>query len=299
MVANSRTDSTTETAIDPRQPKRLEKNRNTRFSLSRRGGSRLANSYLIVGIALIGVAGWAVRKEDAELFPEPGTHLQRYASVFNSVEINSSFYKPHQRGTYERWAAGVPAAFRFAVKMPKVLTHERRLERPGADLPRFLDEAGGLGVKLGCVLVQLPPSLAYHPRVVESFLAALRQRHTGHLVFEPRHPTWFTGVADERLAAHRVARVAADPLCHPSACEPGGWPGVTYYRLHGSPVMYHSSYDEASLKQLASRLIVAKGTSEAAWCIFDNTARGAATANAMSLLGLLRSGRARPKTAML
>ena len=151
----------------------------------------------------VGVAGWSIRKEQSHLFAADGTHLQRYASRFDAVEINSSFYQSHKRETYERWAASVPARFRFAVKMPKWLTHEDCLEETGKPLAQFLDEIGGLGRKLGCVLVQLPPGLAYDPRTVETFFARLRARHRGPVVCEPRHRTWFTGAADDRLKRTR------------------------------------------------------------------------------------------------
>src|ERR1043165_3436605 len=103
----------------------------------------------------VALAGWSIRKEHASLFDAEGSHLQRYASRFDAVEINSSFYNAHQQKTYERWAEAVPAHFRFSVKMPKWLTHESCLEDTGAQLSQFLKEIGGLGKKLGCVLVQL------------------------------------------------------------------------------------------------------------------------------------------------
>lgn len=168
----------------------------------------------------VGIAGWSIRKEHLALFATDGTHLQRYASRFDAVEINSSFYQSHQRQTYERWATSVPATFRFAVKAPKLLTHEYCLEETGELLAEFVHEIGGLGKKLGCVLVQLPPSLAYDPRTVETFFAALRARYRGPLVCEPRHPTWFTGAADRRLEAHGVGRVGADPPCAENGGEP-------------------------------------------------------------------------------
>src|SRR5919106_6889056 len=95
----------------------------------------------------IGTAGWSIPKEHAAPFPATGSHLERYASVFNAVEINSSFYRPHRPATYERWAASVPEGFRFAVKIPKAITHERRLNEAGDHLDRFLSEAQGLGSK--------------------------------------------------------------------------------------------------------------------------------------------------------
>lgn len=229
----------------------------------------------------VGIAGWSIRREHAHLFSSEGTHLQRYASRFSAVEINSSFYQSHRRETYERWAKSVPGRFRFAVKAPKVLTHENCLEDTGERLKQFVDEIGGLGRKLGCVLVQLPPGLAYDPRTVETFFTAMRARYRGPLVCEPRHATWFTGAADRRLDAHGVGRVGADPPCAEEGGEPAGSPKVVYFRLHGSPDMYYSSYDAAYLDRLADRIRHARRVP--VWCIFDNTARGAATLNAIDL----------------
>ena len=230
----------------------------------------------------VALAGWSLRTEQQNLFAADGSHLQRYASRFGAVEINSSFYKPHKRETYERWAASVPAAFRFSVKMPKLLTHEGCLEDTGDALKRFLFEIGGLGEKLRCVLVQLPPSLAYDPRTVESFFTALRARYRGPVVCEPRHASWFSEAAERRLDAHGVGRVAADPSCGDGGDAPSGSGRIAYFRLHGSPVMYQSSYSDEYLDRLATR------TRELArdrpvWVVFDNTARGAATINAIGL----------------
>ena len=236
----------------------------------------------------VGLAGWGIRKEQAHLFASSGTHLQRYASRFSAVEINSSFYNSHKRDTYVRWAESVPADFRFSVKMPRSLTHDRCLEHTGADLTRFLQDVRGLGRKLGCLLMQLPPSLAYDPRTVETFLTALRARHRGPIVCEPRHASWFTDAAERRLEAHNVGRVAADPVCGEGGGEPSGSSRVAYFRLHGSPVMYHSSYSDEFLEDLARRMRVMANVP--VWCVFDNTARGAAATNGLFLQNLLISG---------
>lgn len=151
------------------------------------------------------------------------------------MEINSSFYRPHRTGTYERWAASVPEEFRFAVKIPKAITHERRLKEAGDLLDRFLLEVAGLGPRLGPLLVQLPPSLAFQDSVADRFLADLRSRIAGSIVCEPRHASWFTPDVDGLLGELRVARVAADPAPVAGAGEPGGWRSLSYYRLHGSP----------------------------------------------------------------
>lgn len=233
---------------------------------------------------LIGRAAWALPKAHAAEFPAEGTHLQRYAARFSAVEINSSFYRPHRPATYARWAASVPADFRFAVKVPKAITHAARLVGPEPLLDAFLGESTCLGETLGCVLVQLPPSLVYDRDVAETFFVSLRARYGGPVAFEPRHPTWFGDEVTERLVAHRVARVAADPAPVPAASEPGGWPGLVYFRLHGSPKMYYSTYDDAYLDELAERMRGAAEYSSDVWCIFDNTALDAATPNALNLI---------------
>jgi uncharacterized protein YecE (DUF72 family) len=232
----------------------------------------------------IGCAGWSVPKADQAAFPTEGTLLQRYAGRFSAVEINSTFYHLHRPATYEKWAASVPADFRFAVKVPKAITHEQRLVATDALLEVFLAEARCLGEKLGCLLVQLPPSLAYDAPTVKSFFRDLRAQYGGAVALEPRHPSWFTDDVEREMRAHLVARVAADPPRVPVAADPGGWPGLVYVRLHGSPRMYYSAYDEAYLDQLAERLLAMAERADAIWCIFDNTAMGAATPNALGLL---------------
>jgi uncharacterized protein YecE (DUF72 family) len=239
-------------------------------------------------IIRIGCAGWSIPKELGGHFPEDGSHLERYAARLPAVEINSSFYKPHRPATYARWAASVPDDFRFAVKVPRVATHERRLADTGDVLDRFLEEASQLDDRLGPLLVQIPPSLAFSTALAEGFFAALRDRFDGDVAFEPRHASWFAPAPERLLTQYRVARVAADPAVVPAAAEPGGWEGLVYYRLHGSPEIYYSNYADESLATLAKTLARA-AESATVWCIFDNTALGAATVNALDVLGRVRT----------
>lgn len=235
----------------------------------------------------LGTAGWGVPSALAPLFPGGGTHLERYARVMPAVEIDTSFYRPHRPATYARWARSVPPGFRFAIKLPRSVTHDRRLNGADEPLARFLGEVAELGDRLGPLLVQLPPSLRFDGDVVEAFFAGLRQSFTGDVACEPRHRSWFTPAADRLLTGHRVARVAADPAVVPDAAEPGGWTGLIYRRLHGSPAMYHSPYPPAFLDALAHRL---RGEAERApvWCIFDNTAEGHALPDALRVAGGIR-----------
>ena len=232
----------------------------------------------------VGCAGWSLPRSAWPCFPDTGTHLERYAGVFNAVEINSSFYRPHQRATYERWAASVPTGFRFSVKLPKTITHEHRLQDCSVPLNAFLAQVTGLGERLGCLLVQLPPSLSFEAGTAKRFLAGLRRRHHGGVALEARHASWFTSAADALLAHMRVGRVLADPVLFDAGRQPGGYPALVYLRLHGSPRMYYSAYDRAVLDALAVRLRIAAASDGCVWCIFDNTASGAAVHDAMHVL---------------
>lgn len=232
----------------------------------------------------VGCAGWSLPRATWPEFPDAGTHLQRYAARFNAVEINSSFYRPHQTATYARWAASVPDPFRFSVKLPKTITHQQRLAGCAGLLDDFLAQTAGLGEKLGCLLVQLPPSLGFDAATAEEFLRALRQRHAGPVALEPRHASWFTAQADALLGAWQVARVLADPVVHEAGKKPGGVKSLVYVRLHGSPRMYYSAYERDGLDALTLRLQRMAATGANVWCVFDNTAEGAAVTDALYTL---------------
>jgi uncharacterized protein YecE (DUF72 family) len=214
--------------------------------------------------------------------------LERYAAGFGCAEINSSFHRSHRPLTYQRWAETVPADFRFSAKLAKTITHKQRLADAEALVESFIAELGGLGTKLAVILVQLPPSLVFDPAVTAAFFDNLASRTQVQLVCEPRHPSWFEAEADALLAERRIARVAADPAKVPAAAEPGGWRGLSYYRLHGSPVPYRSSYEPERLEAYARSMAADLAEGRDVWCIFDNTASSAATGNALDLQALLR-----------
>lgn len=211
-----------------------------------------------------------------------GSQLERYATVFNAVEINSSFYRAHRQTTYSSWAASVPQAFRFSVKLLRTITHASRLTRIDALLAQFRAETAGLGDKLGCVLVQLPPSLTFDLDVADAFFAKARATFPCMLACEARHASWFASDATALLKAHGITRVMADP---PKGQDGAHVPttAASYQRLHGSPRMYYSSYSQDYLAQLAADL-AAHAPQSPAWVIFDNTASGAALANALTVL---------------
>jgi len=227
-----------------------------------------------------GCAGWSIGTPQRHLFGDGASMLARYATRLHIAEVNSSFYRPHRHETWRRWADSVPPGFRFSAKMPRTISHELSLRGAGPALDRFLSEVDGLGRKLGGLLLQLPPSLAFDGRTAASFFGMLRRRTGVPVACEPRHASWFDARADALLQRHAIARVAADPARVPQAALPGGAAtGWTYWRWHGAPRMYYSRYDDAALAALASQVTSCRDVP--AWVIFDNTAHGHAVTDAL------------------
>ncbi len=228
----------------------------------------------------VGTAGWSIPAAYSGDFISKGSHLERYASRLRAVEINSSFSRSHRRATYARWAETVGQDFRFSVKVPKVVTHDNGLVDTEELRQTFAEEVAGLGDKLGVILVQLPPKLAFNADTARLFFDRAHTVLPAAIAVEPRHSSWFTKDTDAFLKRRRVARVAAHPVLHGNG-EPGGWDGLIYYRLHGGPRIYNSDYDQAAIDGIVERL--SHAPSVANWCIFDNTAAGAALGNALAI----------------
>ncbi|HEX8670135.1 MAG TPA: DUF72 domain-containing protein [Allosphingosinicella sp.] len=237
----------------------------------------------------IGTAGWTIPTAVAEEFPAEGSGLERYARRFVCAEINSSFHRSHRDATWARWAASVPDSFRFSAKLSKEITHQRRLVDCADALAAAIGEMRLLGPKLALVLVQLPPSLVFQADVAGTFFDLLRALWHGAVACEPRHPSWFEPDAEALLGRHAAARAAADPAKLPGAAEPGGWRELAYFRLHGSPVPYRSSYDDGRLEAYAAAIAAERAAGREVWCIFDNTASGAAAGDALKLARLLEA----------
>jgi uncharacterized protein YecE (DUF72 family) len=245
-------------------------------------------------VIYIGTAGWSLPKAVGQRFAGPGSHLERYARVLQCTELNSTFKRVHRRATYARWAESTPLDFRFAVKMPGAITHEQRLVNVDGALAEFLGDVELLGLRLGPVLVQLPASLEFDERIAGAFFATLRRRYANDVVCEPRHPGWFSPNADQLMRRFRIARVAADPAPVVAGEQPGGWRGdsvgngLVYFRWHGAPRIYRSSYEKKRLENLAERMRTADKAGDC-WCVLDNTAEGAAAQNALDLLQFMHA----------
>jgi uncharacterized protein YecE (DUF72 family) len=238
-------------------------------------------------LARIGTAGWSL---DRRAFPgqRQGTSgLQRYAEYFDTVEINSTFYRLPRAATLERWRDCTPRGFEFTLKVPKAITHEAGLVGVSSEVRELCLLVAHLGPKLGPLLVQLPPSLELDADVARRFFRRLCALAPAPVVCEPRHLSWFTPRAEELLQRLEVARVAADPARCGAASVPGAASSIQYHRWHGSPRMYFSAYEAGVVQSFARQVVAGVARGARVYGIFDNTALGAAAIDARALQRLL------------
>lgn len=225
---------------------------------------------------IIGTAAWSIPKKVADWFAQEGSSLTRYASVFNGVEINSTFYRRHKTSTFARWAGSVPDGFRFAVKIPKEITHTRAMKDIAEPFDTFLEDIAPLAEKRGPLLYQLPPSLTFDAGLLDTALKTIRDADDGSIVIEVRHKSWASAEALDLLKSYAIDRVLADPA--------PVWPAEDfdkppkYVRLHGKPKIYYSGYTDEEIRSFSDLLALDS------WCVFDNTASGAAIENALTML---------------
>lgn len=232
----------------------------------------------------IGTAGWCIPAQIKEHFPVEGSHLQRYSKIFNCVEINSTFYKTHKPESFAKWATCVPDYFRFSVKLSRYFTHDKKLMEVGIKLQEALYGYSQLQDKLGVLLVQLPPSLIFNQDNAENFLDHLRQYYTGIVVWEPRHRTWSSLNVLKLFEKYHIHRVIADPEPWPIKNELKSLTEkFRYFRLHGSPEIYKSSYSRKTINNLKQDILISQEKNIPSWIIFDNTTFGFATENALML----------------
>lgn len=232
----------------------------------------------------IGTASWSIPRDFSKPFPSEGSHLERYSQILNAVEINSSFYKEHRAKTFERWAKAVPESFKFSVKLSKIFTHESALKPNAKELLLCLDNYFNLGSKLDVLLMQFPGKMEFDLKKMERFYKIIRKNYQGHIVIEPRNLSWISEDSQKLMLDYQISKVIADPervsggskkILHAS--------GITYYRLHGSPIIYRSSYTKKFLKELSLEIKRPNNT----WCIFDNTTLGFGIKNALELQKLI------------
>jgi uncharacterized protein YecE (DUF72 family) len=249
------------------------------------------------GQLYVGTSGWTYDWE--EFYPADlpdRRRLEYYAGQFPTVEVNYSFYHLPLRKTYDKWAGQTPDGFLFALKLSRFITHIKRLQGVKTAFRTFLQRATPLGVKLGPVLVQLPPSFRLDLPRLEKFLAQAqdvgRERHVQPLriACEFRHPSWFADEARQVLdvlTRHGAAFVCAHSSRYPYPATETLTGDFMYLRFHGPERMFASAYGRKGLKRwvpLVERLL-AGGIDVFAY--FNNDDGGHAVRDARALLSLV------------
>jgi uncharacterized protein YecE (DUF72 family) len=230
----------------------------------------------------IGTASWTIPKFESNAFPIGGTHLERYSKIFNAVEINSSFYKDHLSKSYEKWAGITPEDFAFSVKLHQRFTHNRE---PSSmmDLSASLEVVSHLKNKWKALLVQFPAEKKFNATDAYKLYKMIRKRFNGVVAIEPRNLTWLSNESIVLMNEFEITKVSANP----EKCPGLNIGEEKYFRLHGSPEIYRSSYSDEFLDRLTTNLLLLQGKP---WCIFNNTTFGYATTNALELVQKLGVG---------
>jgi uncharacterized protein YecE (DUF72 family) len=236
-----------------------------------------------IGKTFVGTSGWVYKSWRQHLYE--GVPLKKWlhhaSRVFDTLEINGSFYSQIKPETYAKWREATPDGFRFSVKGHRFVTHYKRLLDCERSIQLLKDQAILLEHKLACVIWQLPAHLEGNPARLESFLGTLALWPEARHAIELRHKSWFTDDVARLLEQARVANCMGDAPDFPM------WRAVTtdlvYVRLHGHTRKYASSYSPAHLRRWADDAERWNAEGRDVYIYFDNDAEGAAVHNAITL----------------
>ena len=196
-----------------------------------------------------------------------------YASLFNSIEINSSFYKLPMASTVKKWSESVPEDFRFTFKLSKIITHVKHFLFNPQDVEAFMKVISNAGTKKGCVLIQFPPGLQNHVHKLEELLAVIKNNDTHgewKVAIEFRHNTWYTEDVYRLLEKFNVCLVAHDtPGSSPPADEYES--EIAYLRFHGPGGRYRGSYEDDFLYEYAGYINDWNQQGKIVYVYFNNT----------------------------
>jgi uncharacterized protein YecE (DUF72 family) len=220
---------------------------------------------------------------------ENASRLTYYSSFFNSIEINSSFYKIPLPRTVAKWAGSVHQNFTFTFKMFKGITHAKDFQYDERELHQFFDAIAHVGKKRACVLVQFPPSfeVTQFDKVMRlaGLLQGLNADRSWNICFEFRHASWYTEDlramlvnCDANLVRHDIPK-SATPFS-------GLDTAIRYQRFHGPTGNYRGDYDRGFLSEFAEYVQHWLSAGEDVFVYFNNTA-GNAFNNLVTLNGLL------------
>jgi uncharacterized protein YecE (DUF72 family) len=236
----------------------------------------------------IGTSGWSYNHWTDVLYPPgmpPARRLARYAEVFDTVELNASFYRWPKDSTFAGWRDQLPDAFTMSIKAHRGLTHYRRLASPEPWIERFERCWQLLGDCHGVLLVQLHPEQHRDDARLDSFLSSVPAFI--RVAVELRHPSWNDPAVYAVLASHRAAYVVMSGAGLP--CIPQATTDLVYVRMHGPDPdsMYAGSYPEQDLRWWAGLIAEWDNDDRDVWMYFNNDLGGHAVRNALLLRELL------------
>ena len=237
---------------------------------------------------LIGTSGWQYRDWRSTFYPDKlaqGGWLEHYARHFATVEVNNAFYRLPTAITFERWRARTPADFVIAVKASRYLTHIRRLREPADPVALLLSRMEPLGVRLGPVLLQLPPSLHAEPARLDETLRCFPRGV--RVAVELRHRSWFTDEVRALLERHGAALCLADRDSRPVAplWRTADW---AYLRLHSGRGADAPGFGDTALRSWAQRLAELWGPEVDGFVYFNNDQRACAVRDAVRFATIAR-----------
>ncbi|MES2389797.1 MAG: DUF72 domain-containing protein [Bacteroidota bacterium] len=232
----------------------------------------------------IGCSGFYYPEWKGKFYPQKLAStkwLAYYAGHFSAIEINNTFYRMPNPETLKKSAERTPEDFRFALKVPKLISHFKQMQDVNADLAQFYVAAEqGLGNKMLCALFQFPPSFHYSPEALDAVLAPLSSSFNN--VVEFRHESWWNADVFEQFAKKGICFCSPDIKKIPRGVV--NTSGMIYLRLHGQPRTYFSAYSDEELVQFEKDIIA---LNPAKACImFNNTALGFAPENALFMKAL-------------
>jgi uncharacterized protein YecE (DUF72 family) len=237
----------------------------------------------------IGCSGFHYEEWKDKFYPEglPKTKwFQYYNGIFNTVELNVTFYRTMKQSFFENLYQRSGPDFRFSVKASRIITHYKKFNNLGPALTEFYSTVvGGLKDKLGCILFQMPPSYTYKKEYLTKIVDQLDPGFKN--VVEFRHESWWNKEVYDTLQQNKICFCTVSYPGLPEQLVSNG--PLIYARLHGVPVLYHSAYSEKYLQSLSENLKLAHQINEV-YIYFDNTDNRAAIKNANTLkqmLGLL------------
>lgn len=227
----------------------------------------------------VGSSGWQYADWKGRLYPAglTQTHwLEHYSKHFETVEVNSAFYRLPKAEIFERWAADTPTDFIFSLKASRYLTHVRRLKEPSGPVHRLMDQADHLGSKLGPVLLQLPPNLRIDVKALRATLEAFPPR--SRIAVEPRHESWHCDEVFELLREFDASLCLTDKAGKRSPLRrTASWGYVRFHEGRASPP---PCYGRAALSSWAARLADMWGADDDVFVYFNNDHGGCAVRDA-------------------